>query len=145
PRPVAIPDRCRAWHIHRNHLLPSEGEYMTPQTYRYPVTATHLKTGEVHHFPSIAATADQGFCPNMVRLCLVGQQDQYSGFTFTTTAPLRPTGRGSARIEEAARLSSQGLTNQQIADEMGISIHTVKFHKQRAGKMGLITMKRRGK
>lgn len=118
---------------------------MIARTHRYPVTATCIKTGATHHFPSINSTAEQGFCPNMVKLCISGQQGTYSGFRFTTTAALRTNGEASPRILETVRLCSQGLTNAQIADEMGISINTVKFNKQRAGKLGLITPKRTGK
>ncbi|APU00452.1 hypothetical protein [Aeromonas phage 3] len=110
-------------------------------TNRYRVKAECIKTGTVYEWPSIsAATRDGGFCYNMIKLCLAGQLESYSGLRFTTDSPRRSTAP-SARILEAAELHRKGLTGQQMADTMGISLNGVKFLKQRAKHLGLIQLR----
>lgn len=110
--------------------------------HRYPVKATCRTTGAVYEWPSIKdATLDTGFTYNMVKLAISGQVDGYSGLDWETSEPLRSPGP-SPRIAQAARLYQQGLTGQQMADRMGISLNTVKFHLQRAKALKLITLRK---
>ncbi len=109
---------------------------------KYNVRATCLKTGAVYEWPSISKACDDGgFCYNMIKLCLAGQLPYYSGLKFETDTPVRSPGP-SPRIVEAAELHKKGLTNQQIADTMGISLAAAKYHKQRAKNLGLITLRK---
>ncbi|APU00788.1 hypothetical protein [Aeromonas phage Asp37] len=109
-------------------------------TNRYRVKAECLTTGATYEWPSIsAATKDGGFSYNMIKLCLAGQLESYSGLRFTTDSPRRTT-QPSARILEAAELHGKGLTARQMADTMGISLNGVKFLKQRAKHLGLIQL-----
>ncbi|MGL4506718.1 MAG: helix-turn-helix transcriptional regulator, partial [Aeromonas sobria] len=101
--------------------------------------------GSVYHWPSItAACSDGGFCYNMIKLCLAGQLESYSGMKFESDTPRRSVAP-SARIIECAELYKKGLTGQQMADTMGISLDTVKFHKQRAKALGLIQLRKMSK
>ncbi|AWH14561.1 hypothetical protein [Aeromonas phage 13AhydR10PP] len=109
---------------------------------KYNVRATCIKTGVVYEWPSISkACADGGFCYNMIKLCLAGQLESYSGMRFETDTPRRSE-EPSARIQECADLHNQGLSAKAIAAIMGISLNTVKFHKQRAKALGLVKLRK---
>lgn len=45
----------------------------------------------------------------------------------------------SAREREIAILAARGLTNQQIADELVLSVHTIENHMYNLRKLGLTT------
>ncbi|AWH15013.1 hypothetical protein [Aeromonas phage 85AhydR10PP] len=109
---------------------------------KYNVRATCLTTGTTYEWPSISkACSDGGFCYNMIKLCLAGQLESYSGLRFETDTPRRSE-EPSTRIQECADLYNQGLTAKEIADRMGITLNTVKFHKQRAKALGLVKLRK---
>lgn len=109
--------------------------------HKYPVRATCIKTGATYKWPSIkAATLDTGFTYNAVKLAVTGQLESYAGLRWSTPERIRSPGP-SLRIAQIAQLHQRGLTNRQMAAFLGLSQNTVKFNKQRAKHLGLITLR----
>lgn len=103
------------------------------------VIATNAATGETFHYNSMAeASTMGGFDYQMVMNCVRGLAPQHAGFTFAPASPLRNVGILRPRVQELARHVNSGLSREQAAVKMGLTIGTARHYYRLACHLGVV-------
>lgn len=102
-----------------------------------PVIATCQTTGQTYHYKSITEAAIKGgFERSCVVSCVHGKQKAHGGYTFK--APSKPSWQPSPRLVQVAEMRNAGLSNIQIAAQIGITANSVKAKACQARALGMI-------
>ncbi|APU01208.1 hypothetical protein [Aeromonas phage 32] len=95
------------------------------QPARTAVKATCTVTGHVSTYDSIRKCADVGgFDYTSIRAALSGRLPSHAGHTFEALTPLRKE-KPAPNLTKVAELRNKGMSNQEIADELSMTIGTV--------------------
>ncbi|ANZ52250.1 putative HNH homing endonuclease [Aeromonas phage Ahp2] len=107
------------------------------------VVAISIATGERVSYPTIRQCAELGgFEYSSVRNVLHGRQKSHAGFTFEALTPLRQK-KPNGNIVKVAELRNKGLSNNEIAEKLGLKPSTIPFYACQATNMGLTDTYRR--
>lgn len=109
---------------------------MKKQPMKTPVIATCIRTGTEYRFPSMAATAEDGYMPGKVRDCVRGRAKTHLGMTWKADGPLRPI-KTTSGAHRAAVLRQKGRNNEEIAAALGVTVSTAKLYILQGSMLGL--------
>lgn len=102
-----------------------------------PVQAFNVATGEIHTYASMRQAATLGgFDYTSVKNCVQGKTPIHAGFRFKAVGEVRKT-KANNLISRVAGLRRKGLTNRQIAEQLGITKNTACVYACKANNMGL--------
>lgn len=101
------------------------------------VKAVNLATGESAVYASMGIAAKKGgWCLTAIRSCVRGTMPSHGGYSFQAMEGLAPL-LSSNPVIIAAKLRNKGMTNQQIADKMSITLNTARYYCSQGVNLGI--------